>query len=280
MNRLLVAQQNELTEHYIYRRLAERTKDPHNKKVLLEISDDELRHHDYIRKLTKVEVEPDMVKVAWYTFVSKIFGLAFGLKLMENGEGHAALNYTSIKEVAKLAKEETAHEDKLLSMLKEERVEYAGSIVLGLNDALVELTGALAGLTFVINNPRLIAMTGMVTGIAASLSMAASDYLSSKEEEDRGKNALKSALYTGVAYILTVALLIMPYLFGSNIYLSLAVMLSIALTIIFVYTFYITTAKSLPFWRRFLEMAAISITVAAISFCIGFLIKSVFHVDI
>ena len=48
------------------------------------------------------------------------------------------------------------------------------------------------------------------TGIAATLSMASSEYLSSKSE---GRpDALKSASYTGVAYLVTVALLILPYL--------------------------------------------------------------------
>ena len=56
-------------------------------------------------------------------------------------------------------------------------------VVLGLNDALVELTGVLAGLTLALRETRLIAMAGLITGIAASLSMAASEYLSTKTEE-------------------------------------------------------------------------------------------------
>ena len=48
-------------------------------------------------------------------------------------------------------------------------------MVLGLNDALVELTGTIAGLTFVLTNTTLIAMAGIITGIAATLSMAASN---------------------------------------------------------------------------------------------------------
>ena len=92
--------------------------------------------------------------------------------------------------------------------INEERLNYTGSIVLGLNDALVELTGTLAGLTFALQNTKLTALAGLITGIAASFSMAASEYLSQRSEGE-SERASTSALYTGVAYICTVALLIL-----------------------------------------------------------------------
>jgi len=42
----------------------------------------------------------------------------------------------------------------------------------------------------------------------------------------------------------------------------------------------ISVAKELSFGRRFLEMAGLSLTVAAISFSIGFLVKNLFDLDI
>jgi VIT1/CCC1 family predicted Fe2+/Mn2+ transporter len=96
-------------------------------------------------------------------------------------------------------------------LLDEELLRYAGSIVLGLNDALVELTGALAGFTLALQNTRLIALTGLITGVAAALSMAASEYLSTRSEGG-GRSPLRASLYTGTAYIITVFLLILPYL--------------------------------------------------------------------
>jgi VIT1/CCC1 family predicted Fe2+/Mn2+ transporter len=86
---------------------------------------------------------------------------------------------------------------KLISLIDEERLKYVSSMVLGLNDALVELTGALTGLTLALQNPRLIAIVGFITGIAASMSMAASEYLSTKQE-DTEKNPLKASVYTGL----------------------------------------------------------------------------------
>ena len=111
-------------------------------------------------------------------------------------------------------------------------------MVLGLNDALVELTGALAGLTLALRNTRLVALTGSITGIAAALSMAASEYLSTREEgADPSKSPAKAALYTGVAYSLTVLALILPYLLISNPFVCLALTLSAAILIIAVFNF-------------------------------------------
>ncbi|HOW34989.1 MAG TPA: VIT1/CCC1 transporter family protein [Candidatus Omnitrophota bacterium] len=280
------AQRNEIAEHFIYSGLARNTRDIHNRQILETIAKDELRHYEYWKSITQVEIKPDRLMVFWYILVSRIFGLSFGLKLMEKGEAVAIRAYLKLKdqfsETTKIMVDEQRHEKELLDILKEERVEYAGSMVLGLNDALVELTGALTGLTFALQNGKIIGITGLITGFAASLSMAASSYLSSKEEADQNlkKNPFKSAIYTGITYLLTVAVLIIPYFFISNLYLALAVMLTSSILIIFGYTFYITTAKSLKFWRRFLEMAILSLTVAAISFAMGWMIRRFLGVEL
>lgn len=171
--------------------------------------------------------------------------------------------------------------------LGEERLRYTGSMVLGLNDALVELTGALAGLTLALRDARLIALTGSVTGLAAALSMAASSYLSTKSEETTptrsgapGKNPLKASVYTGTAYILTVLVLILPYLVLSNYYVSLACTLASAIAIIAGFNYYISVARSEPFKGRFLEMAGLSLGVAAFSFLVGFLLRTLLGVDV
>jgi len=278
---ILRAQKNEITEYYIYSKLANKIKEENNKKILKKIANDELKHYNIWKKYSKKEIKPNFFRVYWYIFLSSILGLSFGLKLMEKGEKLAKEVYKKIDgkfPLASFIKDEHGHEKKLLDLIKEERVEYAGSIVLGLNDALVELTGALSGLTFALQNGKIIAITGFITGVAASMSMAASEYLSSREDDN--KTPKKSAIYTGVAYIATVLLLILPYLLLDNIYLSLGIMLSVAILIIAGYTFYISTAKELKFGRRFLEMAIISITVAIISFLIGLIIRNVFMVKI
>jgi len=283
---ILAAQKNEITEHMVYSGLAKRIKSPHNQKILGKIAADELRHYHFWNKLTKQEIKPNMFMVWWYSFLATVFGLSFGLKLMERGEEVATAVYSKLTKKVSGARsimmDEQKHEKALLNMISEERLEYASSVVLGLNDALVELTGALAGLTFAFQNGKIIAITGFIIGVAASMSMAASGYLSSKEEQDqnKGKSPIKSAVYTGVAYIVTVILLILPYLVFRNLYVALGVMLAIGILIVLAYTFYITTAKSLKFWKRFLEMTLISLTVAVISFFVGWIVRTVFGVEV
>jgi len=202
---------------------------------------------------------------------------------MELGEEKVQIAYAalidSIPEAKQVMADEEKHEDELLDMLDEEGLRYAGSVVLGLNDALVELTGALAGLTFAFQNARLIALAGLITGISASFSMAASEYLSTKADQS-DQNPVRSAIYTGVAYIFTVTMLVLPYFLTSNYYISLGWMLLHAILIIAVFNYYISVAKGYNFRKRFFEMAGISLGVAAFSFVIGNLISKIIGVDI
>lgn len=282
MKELLKAQKNEITEYNIYCRLAEKTKDPHNGGVLKNIGEEEKAHYKVLKKYTETEIKPDKLKVIFFYWICRIFGLTFGVKLMEKGEQRASSNYkalsSEIPELKKIMDDEDAHEMELINIIREERLEYAGSVVLGLNDALVELTGTLAGLTFALQNGRLTALAGLITGIAASFSMAASQYLSEKTEGS--KNAFKSSLYTGVAYIITVCFLIFPYLALPNYFIALIVTMATAILIIFLFNFYISVAKDYDFKTRFFEMAAISLGVAFISFAIGYLVRMFFGVDI
>jgi VIT1/CCC1 family predicted Fe2+/Mn2+ transporter len=280
---LLVFQRNEITEHHIYKRLAKSVKSPQNREILEKIAADELKHYKLWKAYTRQEVKPNRFSLWFYYLVSRLFGYTFGIKLMERGEEDAQANYEQLKgkirEIDAFLEDENAHEEALIGLLDEESLRYAGSIVLGLNDALVELTGALAGLTLALQNTELIALSGLITGIAAALSMGASEYLSTRSEETE-KHPLKASLYTGVAYIVTVMILILPYLVLDNYYLCLAVALAAAVLIIAIFNYYISVAKDEPFRERFFEMAALSLGVAALSFVLGYFIRSALGVEI
>ena len=274
------AQQDELVGQEVYGRLSELVKDPHNSKILAKIADDEKEHAKIFKKYTQEDLKVNRFKVFFYVFVARTFGLTFGIKLQEKGEAKAQKNYrqmlNAIPEMAKMIEDEEKHEAELISMINEEKLSYMSSIVLGLNDALVELTGALAGFTLSIQNSRIIALLGLITGISASLSMAASEYLSNKADPDpeNQEKAKRSSLYTGIAYILTVIALITPYFLYKNYLLSFTMTIAVALFIIFVFNYYISVVNDYNFKKRFLEMAAISLGVAALSFLIGFLVKT------
>ena len=276
-------QKNEITEYLIYKRLARLSKSGHNRGTMEKISAEELRHYEIWKKYSGEEVKPCSLRYWFYTVISMVFGVTFGIKLMEKGEGDAQVTYAAflsvVPEAADIQKDENEHENRLIDMIEEEKLQYMGSVVLGLNDALVEFTGALAGFTFALQNSRLIGMTGLIMGFSASLSMAASEYLSTKTE-DAARNPLKASLYTGMAYVMTVVVLIFPYFALANYYLSLSLTIALAVLLILLFTFYFSVVKEIPFRRRFAEMLAISMGVAAVSFIIGLLVRNVLQVEI
>ena len=273
-------QRQEITECYIYSRLCGLCKDAHNAEVLRKIGEAERSHASFWHRKTGMDVKPRRFKIGWTILLARILGLTFVLKRMEKNEGTASKLYMELcdefPEVKLFSEAEAAHEQQLLSMLDEERLRYIGSIVLGLNDALVELTGALAGFTLALGETRIISLAGLITGISAAFSMAASEYLSCKADND--PRAAKSAVYTGLAYIITVALLILPFLITRNKYAALGITLFLAVLIIFLFNYYLATAKDLDFKRRFAEMALISLGVAALSFGVGWILKTVLNI--
>ena len=279
---ILRLQKNEITEGEVYKKLAQISKGS-NQKVLEQIAAEEFSHYHFWKKQTGKDVSINKFRFNLYYFIIRVFGLTFGSKLMERGEGQAQKVYASLiskyPEAKKIMEDEDEHEKKILNMIDEEKLLYIGSVVLGLNDALVELTGALAGFTLALQNRNLVAMAGLITGLAASLSMAASEYLSNVSGEGE-IDAKKSATYTGIAYIFTVLYLIFPFFLFTNIFVCLGVSLFNAATIIFLFTFYISIAKDYDFKKRFLQMISISFGVATLSFGIGFLIRTFLHIEV
>ena len=277
-------QQNELDESVIYKNIASFAKGKENRRTLLRLSKEERAHCEIWKKYTGEELKPNRAKVLFYTVIARIFGFTFAVKLMERGEGNAQEEYArlaeEVEESITIRHEEEEHEQALLAMLDEERLQYVGSMVLGLNDALVELTGSLAGFAFALQNNRLIALSGLIVGISATFSMASSEFLAARSEGRT--DALKSCSYTGVAYLLTVVALIAPYLLlPSGAYLgSLILMLGVVIAIIAGFTYYTSVAQDQPFKVRFLEMATISISVAVVSFIVGILAKRFLGVDL
>jgi len=277
-------QQNELTESFIYEKIATFAKGEGNKETLLRLAREEKAHYEIWKKYTGIEMKPEKGKIFKYTMIARILGFTFAVKLMERGEENAQSEYELlVKEVAEstaIRTQEEEHEHALLDMLDEERLQYVGSMVLGLNDALVELTGSLAGFAFALQNTRLIALSGLIVGISATFSMASSEFLAARSEGRT--DALKSCSYTGIAYLLTVIALIAPYLiFPTNQFIpALVCMLAVVVLIIAGFTYYTSVAQDQPFKRRFLEMALISITVAVLSFIVGILAKKFLGVDL
>ncbi len=277
-------QQEEVTNEAIYRKLSRRLPDTENANIVGRIADEEKKHAERWQAVTGVVLKPSRIRVWIFFMIARFLGLTFAIKKLENGESEAQDGYGTIlsefPDVKKIIEEEKEHENLLINLVDEERLKYAGSIVLGLNDALVELTGALAGFTFAFQNTRLVAMTGLITGISAAFSMASSEYLSQRSDGDGSVSPGKSAMYTGVAYIFTVIMLVLPFFLVSHFMVALALTLVIVILIILGFNYYLCTAKELSFKKHFSEMLLLSLGVTLLSFGVGIAVKHFFGIEI
>jgi VIT1/CCC1 family predicted Fe2+/Mn2+ transporter len=272
MNRdVLKFQKSEITEHLVYAKLANATRDK-NKAVLEKIAAEELCHYNEFKKYTGTDIKPDMIRVYWYAFIGRALGITFAAKLMENSEVNAAGEYEKLKGVIEniedIIKDEKEHEAAMIRMIDEEKLGYISSMVLGLNDAIVELTGALAGFTFALQNTKVIGVAGLITGIAAALSMSAAEYLSQKSEKS-GKSPLKAAFYTGIVYIAVVIVLVVPYFIVADYHAAFGFTLIGVMCVILLFSFFVSVVKDEKFNNIFWEMTIICLGVSLVAFLIG-----------
>ena len=279
---ILEFQRNEITEHFIYRYLSRKAKGK-NKRILEKIGQDELKHYNEWKKYTGKDVKPDKLKIWKFILLSKIFGITFSIKLMENGEKVAETSYKSViaefPESRSILNDEEVHEKMLVNMIQEEKVGYISSMVLGLNDALVEITGTLAGLTFALRSATTIGVAGLITGSAASLSMAASEYLSQRAENG-SKSPLKAALYTFMAYLMVVFVLVIPYFVLHRYLPAFFLSISMGVIVIAVFSIFVSVVQDRSFKGSFVEMFLITLSVGVISFVIGVIARKIFHIEV
>lgn len=249
--------------------------------VLLELIEHEKADVTFWEEVVgQKQVQVNGLQIWLWKMMRRTLGLTFTAKYLERGERKAAERYQQVHEIfgsehgekiAEIVEHEKKHERDLIDQIKEEKVEFLSNIVLGLNDGLIELSGALVGFTFALGATTLAGASGLITGIAASLSMASSAYLQAKHEED-GKDPLKAALYTGGAYAVVVALLIAPYfLFASSI-AALVGMGIIVMLIIAGMSGYSAILFDRLFKNELKEMLLFSVGTAVVAFCIGTLV--------
>lgn len=101
-----------------------------------------------------------------------------------------------------------------------------------------------------------------------------------RKSEESTLDPKKASVYTGGAYIVTVLLLIFPYMLLSDVYLSLGWMIANAVVVIFLFTFYISVAKDISLKSRFLEMTGISLGIAALTFIMRSLINTYMGISV
>lgn len=250
---LLRIQQSEMTEAAAYHAMADAIKDEHNREALTRVADEIASQAKALETYTNKQLAADERKVKRYARMARIFGFTFAAKLMDRRKikfvNHSKRLLSEMPEVEEMQADEQKRDDELFALLNEKRLSYVGAMILGMNDAIVEITGTLAGLTLAMQNTRLIALSGLITGVAATLSMAASEYLA--ERSDGKGDAAKSGLMTGGAYFITVVILLLPYLIlDDKMYLlAMGIMLVLVVLILAGFNFYTSVARDVSFGK-------------------------------
>jgi VIT1/CCC1 family predicted Fe2+/Mn2+ transporter len=273
---------DELLDHELYARLAARERNERNRKLLEELARDELRHHLFWSKLAgpvRLGLR-DRLKLRLLLSLSRLAGKTFTIKLLERGEAKTLDGYRRAAaelggelavELAKVIEDEERHESELAGSLDELAVRQLGSIALGVSDAIIELTGVLAGFAGYTGSPLQVAAAGLIVGVSAALSMAAAAYSQAKHE--RGKNPRTTATFTGLFYMLTVLALVAPLLLGAPASIGVALSLACALAILAAFSFYSAVVMERPFLREYLENAAVIMAVSLVGYAFGQIVK-------
>jgi VIT1/CCC1 family predicted Fe2+/Mn2+ transporter len=273
---ILHLQKREITGHTVYTMLWRSVKDKYSKEVLQRISSDELKHYVSWKEYTGVDIKPNRFKVNIYSLLIKLLGHTFALKLMTRAERREQNEYSlissTIETATKVFKEEHRHENDLISMIDDDRLQHTSEMVRGFNVAVVEMTGALAGFSFALGNTDVVILAGIITGVAITLSVASTEYLAVKTEGGEGA-PFRSAVYSGITNITAVIFLIFPFFVFASVYFSMVFMIINAIIVIAGFNFYISVAKDVSFRSRFLEMVLISLGVAGLAFTIGLIVR-------
>ncbi|MFM2374473.1 MAG: hypothetical protein RLZZ234_468 [Candidatus Parcubacteria bacterium] len=144
-------------------------------------------------------------------------------------------------------------------------------VVLGWNDALIELVGALIGFSLALRDPRIVTVAGLVSGITAAASIAASAYL--QAEHETGKDPHRAAFYTGLSYFVIATLLVLPFVITGSIVWGVVIMLGIALMLVFVLALYSSVVLGKAYLHQVRQILALSLGVAFVAFSVGYFLN-------
>ncbi len=284
---------NELTEHYVYAALARLEKNAGNRAALEKLSMQEKTHYEFWKTLLKEKdaaaaerIAPRKATVAGAKLLRSVLGVTFLTKLLEEHEKEAPEKYEALRPVVpaelqdrftKIIEDEHSHERTLIAQLKEARVSYIGFIVLGLADAIVEITGVHSGFLGVTGSTLIAGVAGVIVGFAAAISMGSAAYLQAKQEPD--KSAIASAFATGISYFISVIFLALPYFLIRTMATAFTVSTSVGIVLIAAFTFYGAVVFERKFWREFGEAAGLMLITAVATFIWGAIIGAIFHIS-
>ncbi len=280
-----VRMSDEFSDFTLYDRLS-RTVAPDSpfKQVLQDLSATEHGHYEFWRKYVPGE-EPRLgkLKLYWILFLRRFFGLTFATRYLDRHESKVVKEYEGLARLIpesdraaynEMVADERDHEKAFAMKVESSAVRYISFVVLGLADALVEISGIHAGWLGLFEKTEIAGLAGVVAGGAASLAMASAAFAQAKQ--GFSGSARLSAVYTGVSYFITAIILATPYFLTSNMLMALGSSLTLAVAILAVTTWYSIVIQQKAFLRDFVEILAILFATTLVVFLLGSFVSAEF----
>ncbi len=270
---------HEFTDSTLYERLSRTVPSTSPfAEVLRHLSDTEHKHYEFWRKYAPGE-EPKVsrVKLYWVLFLRRVLGLTFASRFLDRHEASVVKEYKGlagmipqedVEAFNEMVADEQEHENEFAHKIESSAIRYISFVVLGLADALVEITGIHAGSLGIYNKTEYAGLAGVIAGAAASLAMASAAFAQAKQGF-KGSARL-SAVYTGVSYFITAIILATPYFLTPSMVIALTSSLLLAVVILTLITYYSTVISGKPFLRDFLEILLIMFGVTIVLYVFGY----------
>jgi VIT1/CCC1 family predicted Fe2+/Mn2+ transporter len=261
-----IGMEDELLDFTLYERLSKRTsKNQAFSENLSQLSATEKRHFEFWKKYIP-DQEPRFSRAKLYLvlFFYRVFGITFAIRYLERHEAKTIKEYKSVEklipaedkpEFDAVIRDEEEHEREFSSRVESSAVRYISFVVLGLADALVEISGIHAGSLGIYDVTEIAGLAGIIAGGAASLAMASAAFAQAKQGFQG--SARLSAVYTGVSYFVTAVILAAPYFVTKAMADALGVSLTLAVIILALATYYSSVISGKPFLREFTEILVI-----------------------
>ncbi len=279
---------DEYTDYTVYLELSRREGNQAFKKALEELAEQERVHYNFWKTYspdTKVGV--NRLKVYFVLLLRLLLGLTFTMKFLERHEDVVIQRYKQVADSIppadktgfdRMVEDEQHHEDYLIGEVQEGRVKYMSFIVLGLADAVVEISGIHAGSLGIYASTKLAGLAGVVAGLAASIAMASAAYAQAKQ--GFVGSAKWSAIYTGVSYMFTAIFLALPYFLTRSMILALGTSLVVGVVLVAMMTYYDTVISVRTFAKQFGEIASIILAASLALYIAGLLIRQLLGITI
>jgi VIT1/CCC1 family predicted Fe2+/Mn2+ transporter len=272
---------DELTDYTLYLRLAE-IQNGATVQVFKDLATMEKRHLDFWQKFVpdyRPKLKARLIRRALY--LRRIFGTTFAIRYLERHESDSIKRYKAAAHLVppedkaafdEVLADEEHHEADFASRIESSSVRYISFVVLGLADALVEITGIHAGSLGIYNKTEIAGLAGIIAGGAASLAMASAAYAQAKQGFKGSAGA--SAAYTGISYFITAIILATPYFLTGSQLEAISVSLTLAVIIVTFASYYSSIISTKPFMRDYLELLLILFGVTVVLYLFGSFIRA------